>query len=415
MNILVFPCGSEIGLEVYNSLFCQKDINLIGVNSVNDNGRFVYQNYIGNAPYIDDDNFIEFFKKIVEIHDIDYIIPAMDIAIYKLKKYEKELNCCVLSSPIETLEIIRKKSSTYEFLKDKILTPKIINEKNVYPIFSKPDIGSSSRNTIKIESDIDFEYAKNKFPNNILLEYLPGEEYTIDCFTDKNGDLKFVEARIRSRIHNGISVETNIIKDKKIFEIAKIINKNLILDGSWFFQLKKNINDEYCLLEIASRFAGSSVINRLRGINFSYLNILNQTGDIEIIKNDFSIVLGRALDIKTITNINYENVYIDYDDTLIIKNKVNTDALKFLYKCLNENKNIFLITKHDGSILDSLKKFKIDQCIFSKIIQIKKTENKADYINPINSIFIDDSFSERKNILKTLKIPVISVENITML
>jgi hypothetical protein len=37
MNILVFPCGSEIGLEVYNSLFCQKDINLIGVNSVNDN------------------------------------------------------------------------------------------------------------------------------------------------------------------------------------------------------------------------------------------------------------------------------------------------------------------------------------------------------------------------------------------
>ena len=53
MNILVFPCGSEIGLEVYNSLFCQKDINLIGVNSVNDNGRFVYQNYIGDAPYID--------------------------------------------------------------------------------------------------------------------------------------------------------------------------------------------------------------------------------------------------------------------------------------------------------------------------------------------------------------------------
>jgi hypothetical protein len=274
MNILVFPCGSEIGLEVYNSLFCQKDINLIGVNSVNDNGRFVYQNYIGDAPYIDDDNFIEFFKKIVEIHNIDYIIPAMDIAIYKLKKYEKELNCSVLASPIETLEIIRKKSSTYAFVKDKILTPNIINKKNVYPIFSKPDIGSSSRNTIKIESDIDFEYAKNKFPNNILLEYLPGEEYTVDCFTDKKGDLKFVEARIRSRIHNGISVETNIIKDKKIFEIAKIINKNLILDGSWFFQLKKNINDEYCLLEIASRFAGSSVINRVRGINFSYLNIL---------------------------------------------------------------------------------------------------------------------------------------------
>jgi uncharacterized HAD superfamily protein len=100
---------------------------------------------------------------------------------------------------------------------------------------------------------------------------------------------------------------------------------------------------------------------------------------------------------------------------LIIKNKVNIDALKFLYKCLNENKNIFLITKHDGSILDSLKKFKIDERIFSKIIQIKKTENKAEYINPINSIFIDDSFSERKNILKTLKIPVISVENISVL
>ena len=44
-NILVFPCGSEIALELYRALVHSKHFNLIGASSVDDHGRFVYHNY----------------------------------------------------------------------------------------------------------------------------------------------------------------------------------------------------------------------------------------------------------------------------------------------------------------------------------------------------------------------------------
>lgn len=46
INVLVFPCGSEIGLEVHNALKYDKHINLVGLSSVSSHGRVVYKNYI---------------------------------------------------------------------------------------------------------------------------------------------------------------------------------------------------------------------------------------------------------------------------------------------------------------------------------------------------------------------------------
>ena len=42
----------------------------------------------------------------------------------------------------------------------------------------------------------------------IVCEYLPGEEYTVDCFSDREHGLLFAGARVRRRTRNGISVNT---------------------------------------------------------------------------------------------------------------------------------------------------------------------------------------------------------------
>ena len=44
-NILVFPCGSEIALEIYRSVNKSIHFNLIGASSVDDHGKFIYENY----------------------------------------------------------------------------------------------------------------------------------------------------------------------------------------------------------------------------------------------------------------------------------------------------------------------------------------------------------------------------------
>ena len=45
----------------------------------------------------------------------------------------------------------------------------------------------------------------------IICEYLPGEEVTIDCFTDKNRKLLFCNPRAADRILAGIDVHARRI------------------------------------------------------------------------------------------------------------------------------------------------------------------------------------------------------------
>lgn len=50
-NILVFPCGSEIGLNIYSPVRYSTYFHLIGASSVEDHGMFIYDDYIGNLPF----------------------------------------------------------------------------------------------------------------------------------------------------------------------------------------------------------------------------------------------------------------------------------------------------------------------------------------------------------------------------
>ena len=416
INILVFPCGSEIALEVYESLNDVKNITLFGGSSVEDHGKFVFENYIGNIPFVNDDNFIPYIKDIVSKYNIDVIYPCMDVIITKLKENETKLNCKVVASSIETTQICLSKAETYKKFKNLILVPKIYSKTDEfkYPIFSKPEVGASSRFTFKINDLIDLEYYTQKYPNNLLMEYLPGSEYTIDCFTNFKGELLFTQARKRNRISNGISVNMQLVNDSKFKMLANAINDNLKLNGAWFFQVKENIDGELTLMEIASRFGGSSSINRFLGVNFAHLSILN-IFDIhtEIITNNYNIECDRALNVKSKIDLDFSKVYIDLDDTLIIKNKINTELIKLIYQFINDGKSIILITKHRGNLTEILSKYKLT-LLFNNIIHLSKQEEKLDYMEP-DSIFIDDSFLERKKVKNHLKIPIFSVDSIKTL
>jgi len=401
INVLAFPCGSEIALEVYRSLSKVKNVNLFGASSTEDHGRFVYSNYIGDVPYVTEENFIQSIKKIVEEHNIHAIFPCLDIAIPVLKKHEEYLNCKVISSPVETTEICLSKRKTYKELSGIIKVPVefTLDSVNQFPVFLKPEVGSSSRFTFTVNSKSELEFYISKYPNHMILENLPGNEYTVDCFTDFKGQLNFIGARERCRIINGISVKSKIVKDDLINEIAHKINGKLKMDGAWFFQLKRDKNGDYCLLEVASRFGGSSVIQRYLGVNLSHLSLLNAfKEETEITLNNFEIEIDRSLDIKFKLDINYDTVYIDYDDTIIIKNEVNIDIVKAIYHFINLGKRIILITKHRGDIHASISKYKLNQ-LFDEIIHINHGMEKSDFIKP-NSIFIDDSYSERKKVIQ---------------
>ena len=105
-NILVFPCGSEIGLDIYSSVRYSTYFHLIGASSVDDHGRFVYEDYIPDVPFVTDPSFIPAMAQIVRERKVDAIYPAMDFVMTVLKEHEGELGCPVIASSLERRKYI---------------------------------------------------------------------------------------------------------------------------------------------------------------------------------------------------------------------------------------------------------------------------------------------------------------------
>ncbi len=414
-RVLVFPCGSEVALEVYDSLKHSTHFEVFGANSVEDHGKFIFENYIGDLPFYTAENFIAELSKIIKKFNIDLLYPAMDAVICKLKEKENQLGAIVVSSSFETTKICLSKSKTYETLNHKINTPRIYNSSQTnlnFPVFIKPDIGYGSRDSYKIHDFEELTFYLTKRSDYIICEYLDGEEYTIDCFTNKEGKLLFTGARKRERVSNGISVktETATALTTEFEKIAHTINELISFRGAWFFQLKKNSSGEPILLEIASRIAGSSAVYRMQGINFVLLSCFDHLDlSVSIQQNNFKVVMDRALSKKFMLDIKYNTIYLDLDDTLIINNLVNTDLVALIYRWINEKKECILITKHQHNLTETLQKYHLDN-LFTKIIHIGSNESKSDYITEKDAIFIDDSFAERMDVFSKTGVPVFSVD-----
>ena len=428
-NILVFPCGSEIALEIHRALLHSAHFHLIGASSVNDHGKFVFEDYVDGLPFITDENFIPEIKRIVSEKKINAIYPAMDAVIEILKTHENEIACKVIAPELETTRICLSKSKTYKQLETVVHTPKLYTQEEIenkeklpYPVFAKPDIGYGSRGASIIHSETELEAHLQKNPACIVLEYLPGEEFTVDCFTDKTGKLLCAKPRKRARIMNGISVNTMPVKENLdlFLQMANAINKKIQFRGAWFFQVKKDADGILTLLEIASRFGGSSSLFRASGINFALMTLFDAFDiPVSVLENHYEIEMDRALDNKYRINLDYNEVFVDFDDCIYLDKKfVNDSLIAFLFRARNQGKKITLLSRHDDERLGSLDSL-LDTLrikpVFDRIIHVPVADKKINYIDNLNAIFIDDSFAERKAIALKFGMNVFSLDMVECL
>ncbi len=418
-NVLVFPGGSEISNEINKSLKNCKDITLYSVNSnIPNNSPYIYRNHFV-LPSIKSCNWIDKLNTLIKENNITHIIPAYDKILIELVKNRKKIKAKVIAPPKRTCYITRSKKRTYNFFSGSLPVPKLytnIKEITEWPVFLKPDKGQGSENTYKVQNIKELNYYRNKFPNQLILEYLPGKEFTVDCFTSRQKGLQFCSGRERIKTKNGISINSKTVDNFEFKRYAQTIQSKLEIYGSWFFQIKRDKYGQLKLLEIAPRIAGTMATNRVKGINFPLLSIYESEGKkISILTNDYIVEIHRSLTNKYRKTINFDYVYIDFDDTIVINKKVNLLVISFLYQCKNFNKKIILVTRSKKNILDKLSKYSISFKLFDKIHQVAKNESKSSYINKKNSIFIDDSFSERKEISQNTGVPTFDLSMLEFL
>lgn len=417
IKVLVFPCGSEVGLELHHALKDIRFVTLYGASSVADHGQWVYENYRGDIPYVTEKSCIDKLNECIDEWGIDVVFPAMDSVILHLSACRDQLHAKLMTSPDEAVRICRSKARTYESLAGCDFLPKTYakpEDITAYPVFLKPAIGQGAQGACLIETENELRYElSQRDEEQVICEYLPGQEYTIDCFTDRNGELRYAACRGRYRIRNGISVNSRLTEpDEQVHKIAKIINEKIRFRGVWFFQLKRNAQGEYRLMECATRVAGTMCVERAAGVNLPLLTIFDALGmDVELDPQVTDVTVDRALGNCYRINMEYDEVYMDFDDTIIVHDRVNIAAMQFMYQCVQKKIPVILLTRHETDIMKDLEHYCISPALFSKIVCLPRSERKIDHVSPsTKAIFIDDSFAERKQMRDAFGIKAFGVE-----
>ena len=157
-------------------------------------------------------------------------------------------------------------------------------------------------------------------------------------------------------------------------------------------------------------------LNRVLGVNFPLLSLYEQERlPIKIMTNPVQVSIDRALVNRYEHNLRFGAVYVDLDDTLIFKGKVNSKLVRFLYQCINKEIKLILLTRHAVEIEQTLRQQRLSG-IFDEIVRVPpRPARKSEYIREKNAILIDDSFSERYDTMSELGLATFDCSMLEML
>jgi carbamoyl-phosphate synthase large subunit len=410
MRVLIFPAGTEIGKEIYHSLRHQKNIELVLAGADYDNPARHSGCGYHILPDVSADGWLTALQQLLRDEEIDAIFPAHDDALLALAQNRSLLSATVLCPSQETCTITRYKSQTYAALEHVIPVPRVFQDASditQWPVFVKPDRGQGAQGAVRIETPAALRAIQAQRQDLIVCEYLDGEEFTVDCFSDRQQGLLFCQPR--TRIRAGIAMTSTLVDLPEVKAYAQAISAHLQLYGAWFFQLKRSATGVLTLLEVAPRIAGTMCLNRINGINFAMLT-LYESMRVNIAMHPVcqALQVTRSLTNHYKHDIRFQHLYIDYDDTVVIKGRLCLLVITFLYKCFNEGKKIHLVTRHAGDIARELKHRRISD-LFDSVSHLNQDDRKSSVIKHQDAIFVDDSFSERAEVYHVKQIPVFDI------
>ncbi len=417
-NVLVFPGSTGIALEIRTALGPCKEVVLYsaGVEGPT-HAPYIFARHLP-VPSVHQPGWIEALNRVIADHQIDFVFPAHDDVVVALAGHAAEIAARIVSSPPESCLVARSKSRTYECLREVVPVPTVypdVEAVPAYPVFVKPDRGEGSREAQKVTSRRQLECLVEQDGEYLIMEHLPGAEYTIDCFSDRDAGLLFCGGRERVRTKGGICIHSRTAENGLFREYAEAISRKLPLHGAWFYQLKEDRRGQLKLLEIAPRIAGTMAVHRVQGVNFPLLSLYEQLRvPVEIRPNPVEVEVDRVLVSRYRPVVDYDTVYVDLDDTLILRDKVNLPVVRFLYQCVNRGMRLVLLTRHAGDPAETLRRHRLAG-LFDEIIRLGPDDPKAGRIRPGRAIFVDDSFRERKAVSERCGIATFDGSMIEML
>ncbi len=141
----------------------------------------------------------------------------------------------------------------------------------------KNDFYNEKPNSLYITLEELHETLGDEFPELMVMEYLPGDEYTVDVFRNRQ---KFVAIpRKREVIRSGITFGASLSKDERLIEYSRLLANACDLTLCFGFQFKLNKEGIPMLLESNPRVQGTMVMSTFSGANIIYASVKDLLGE----------------------------------------------------------------------------------------------------------------------------------------
>jgi len=128
-------------------------------------------------------------------------------------------------------------------------------------------------NSLFITSQALYSIIGDEFPELMVSEFLPGAEYSVDCFRTTYGKRMDIIPRKRDLIRTGITFYGTTEENKEIIEYSRRIAEEINLKYMFGFQYKLDSEGTPKILESNPRIQGTMVLATFAGANVIYASI----------------------------------------------------------------------------------------------------------------------------------------------
>lgn len=310
----------------------ERNIRIIGVDANSNAAGKGLVDAFYKVPSASDPDFISSVLSVCDAEKIDIVVPIVTRELEHFSKNkslfeEKKIKVSVMD--FDTLKIVNDKGNLLDAMKASgIPTAEYYIANNSEQLFNyidklgypykpvcvKATFGNGSRGVRIIEADGDgYDRFFNEKPNSsfisystvynalngrdipkmMVMEYLPGDEYSVDVLSDKEKIISMI-CRKGTKVVSSIQVESVIVDNSKIISLCSEVVKKLHISGVFGFDVKCDIYGNPRIIEINPRLTAGIVACAAAGCNIPYLELLRQLGEtIPEQKIQYGVVMTR--------------------------------------------------------------------------------------------------------------------------
>lgn len=278
-------------------------------------GKYISDEFYTIPKATEGKDYLDAIKKICVDNDVDVLLPQNTSELMILSKEQEEfekINTKIIISGYSSIQVSNNK---YKLLKIceriGVPTPKYFFVDNFNdlkksaiklgypdnPVLIKPPESNGSRGIRIIDENKDYkklfynekptnmyttlnqlyEILGNEFNSLLVMEYLPGDEITIDVYRDNKNFISI--PRIREEIRSGISFKNSAIKSEELITYSKIISDHLNLKYCFGYQFKYDNNNIPKIIECNPRVQGTMIFSYFMGVNIIYFAVKHALGE----------------------------------------------------------------------------------------------------------------------------------------